>query len=81
MGAAQELIHLGRSVLVLERNDRVGGRAYVGDVAGAKIDYGGAWIHGVPSNHMTMLVDAAGKHRIRTNLDEGFYTFDGPAKP
>jgi NADPH-dependent glutamate synthase beta subunit-like oxidoreductase len=44
ISAAKELQHLGRSVLILEANNRIGGRAYVGYIGDNKvpIDYGGA---------------------------------------
>src|SRR5713226_5141847 len=78
--AAKELIHLGHSVLILEANDRIGGRGYVGqigvgEIGGPKvpIDYGGAWIHGVATNPLTPLVDAMGFHRSRSELDVPYY--------
>src|SRR5713226_8822115 len=65
LAAAKELIHLGHSVLILEANDRIGGRGYVGLIGDEKvpIDYGGAWIHAVSSNPLTPLVDALGFRR------------------
>lgn len=75
LAAGRELTHLGRSVLILEATDRVGGRGFVGRVeAGAAgepvpIDYGGAWIHGVPTNPLTGVVDALGFERVRSELD------------
>jgi hypothetical protein len=75
LAAARELTHLGRSVLVLEANDRVGGRGWVERVdAGppgesVPIDYGGAWIHGVPTNPLTGMVDLLGLRRVRSELD------------
>jgi monoamine oxidase len=78
--AAKELTHLGRSVLILEATERVGGRGFVGRIpAGAPgdppvpIDYGGAWIHGVPTNPLAHLVDAMGFERVRSELDVPFY--------
>jgi monoamine oxidase len=73
--AAKELIHLGHSVLILEANDRIGGRGYVGQIAGAKvpIDYGGAWIHGVSTNPLTSLVDAMDFRRSRSELNVPYY--------
>jgi monoamine oxidase len=80
LSAAKELIHLGHSVLILEANDRIGGRGYVGRISvgepgGQKvpIDYGGAWIHGVATNPLTPLVDAMGFHRSRSELDVPYY--------
>jgi monoamine oxidase len=80
LSAAKEMIHLGHSVLVLEANDRIGGRAYVGQIGvgetggpKAPIDYGGAWIHGVSTNPLTGLVDAMGFRRSRSELDVPYY--------
>jgi len=75
LSAAKELIHLGHSVLILEANDRIGGRGYVGQIGDQKvpIDYGGAWIHGVSTNPLTALVDAMGFRRSRSELDVPYY--------
>ncbi|HYL72570.1 MAG TPA: FAD-dependent oxidoreductase [Bryobacteraceae bacterium] len=80
LAAAKELIHLGHSVLILEANDRIGGRGYVGRIGNGEtccdkvpIDYGGAWIHGVPTNPLTPLVDAMGFRRSRSELDVPYY--------
>jgi monoamine oxidase len=73
--AAKELIHLGHSVLILEANDRIGGRGYVGQIGDQKvpIDYGGAWIHGVSTNPLTSLVDAMDFRRSRSELNVPYY--------
>jgi monoamine oxidase len=42
--AARELVGLGRSVVVLEARDRVGGRTRTDVVAGHPVDLGGQWI-------------------------------------
>lgn len=80
LSAAKELARLGYSVLILEANDRIGGRAWVAPIdvgaAGdprAPIDYGGAWIHGVSTNPLTSLADAMGFRRSRTDLDVPYY--------
>jgi monoamine oxidase len=75
LSAAKELQHLGRSVLILEANNRIGGRAYVGYIGDDKvpIDYGGAWIHGVPTNPLTPLVDSMGFKRARTELNLPYF--------
>ncbi len=80
LSAARELIHLGHTVLVLESNDRIGGRAYTGEIGvgqvgdpRAPIDYGGAWIHGVPTNPLTNLVDLLGFKRFRSQLNVPYY--------
>ena len=42
--AAYELKKMGKSVLVLEARDRVGGRTWSGVLDGAEVDWGGEWI-------------------------------------
>ncbi|MEV7621169.1 flavin monoamine oxidase family protein [Microbacterium sp. NPDC089321] len=42
--AATLLAEQGRSVLVLEGRNRVGGRAYSGEVAGVTVDLGATWV-------------------------------------
>lgn len=42
--AALELVVVGRSVIVLEANDRVGGRLKAGEEHGHKVDFGGQWV-------------------------------------
>lgn len=44
--AARDLARAGRSVLVLEARDRVGGRARTWSHGDARIDLGCSWIHG-----------------------------------
>ncbi|WP_374637420.1 flavin monoamine oxidase family protein [Paracoccus sp. (in: a-proteobacteria)] len=42
--AAERLMSMGRSVLVVEGRDRVGGRALSGEVAGVAVDFGATWV-------------------------------------
>jgi monoamine oxidase len=53
--AASELVARGRSVIVLEANDRVGGRTKFGTIAGRVADYGGQW---VGPRHSVLLAEA-----------------------
>jgi monoamine oxidase len=47
---AAELARAGADVTVLDARDRIGGRVWAGDVAGATVDLGAAWIHGPHGN-------------------------------
>lgn len=42
--AAERLVSMGLSVKVLEGRDRVGGRSFTGEIAGAKVDLGATWV-------------------------------------
>lgn len=44
LAAAERLTGMGRSVLVLEGRDRVGGRSFTGSVAGVPVDFGATWV-------------------------------------
>lgn len=83
LSAARELRHLGHRVLILERNAEIGGRASVGLIGAGKvpIDYGGAWLHGIPTNPLTSLVDSLGLQRVRTELNAPYYVYRIPAGP
>jgi pseudooxynicotine oxidase len=43
--AAREVARSGRSVLLLEARDRLGGRTWSAPWNGSRIEYGGAWVH------------------------------------
>ena len=43
--AAREAALRGRTVLLLEARDRLGGRTWTADWNGSPIEYGGAWVH------------------------------------
>jgi monoamine oxidase len=43
--AAREAALRGRSVLLLEARDRLGGRTWSGEWDGIPVEYGGAWVH------------------------------------
>ena len=58
--AARLLHDHGRTVLVLEGRDRIGGRLHTVEFGGTKIDEGANWIHGVPENPLYHLVKDAG---------------------
>ncbi len=61
MAAAYEAHKAGRSVLVLEARDRVGGRTYTRNVAGGgRLDLGGAWINEFTQPNIGKLAKEAG---------------------
>ena len=62
LAAAGELTREGRSVIVLEAADRVGGRLKAGEVAARVVDFGGQW---VGARH-TVLLDEARRLGIET---------------
>ena len=43
--AAREVALRGRSVLLLEARDRLGGRTWSADWDGIPVEYGGGWVH------------------------------------
>ncbi len=60
--AAEKLKHAGRSVVVLEARDRIGGRTEAGKVAGIDIDLGGMWV----GPTQTALLELASRFKIET---------------
>ena len=70
LAAAKRLLAAGRNVLVLEATDRIGGRALADTKTfSIPIDFGAAWLHGVPTNPLTPVVDALKFGRAKTDLD------------
>ncbi|MGH9399854.1 MAG: flavin monoamine oxidase family protein [Thermoanaerobaculia bacterium] len=75
--AAKELRKASRSVLVLEAQDRIGGRAHVDSKTfSVPIDYGAGWLHGVDKNPLVPLADKLGLHRVDTDLDGPIFVGD-----
>lgn len=58
--AAHDLAAAGWDVVVLEARDRVGGRTWTHEIAGAPVDLGGSWIHGPTGNPLAEFIAAAG---------------------
>lgn len=44
LSAADRLVNMGVSVLVIDARERVGGRSFTGEVAGVKVDLGATWV-------------------------------------
>lgn len=70
LNAARTLAAAGRSVVVLEARDRVGGRTEGGVLDGAPIELGGTWI-GEGHTHMHALVSELGLATFPTWNDAG----------
>lgn len=66
---AKDLIRAGRSVLVLEATNRIGGRAVTDTSFDVPIDLGAAWLHSADDNPLTSAVDWGGFHRAPSRLD------------
>lgn len=58
--AAYELTRAGCDVVVVEARERIGGRTWTHDVAGAPVDLGGSWIHGPFENPLAEFVRSVG---------------------
>ena len=69
LAAARALVDNGRSVVVLEGRDRLGGRAFTSNVGGLAVDLGCTWIHGVTDNPIAALADEEGV--VWSAADEG----------
>ncbi|MEU2073392.1 flavin monoamine oxidase family protein [Streptomyces sp. NPDC013489] len=69
LSAAERLVSMGRSVLVVEGRDRVGGRSLSGEVAGVKVDLGATWV----SRRHTAVRDLANRMGCTTTgqFDQG----------
>jgi monoamine oxidase len=78
--AAKQLDEAGLEVLVLEAQDRIGGRALTDTTTfSVPIDYGAAWLHGLETNPLDEIADGMGFHRADTNLDGPIFVGDRPA--
>jgi len=67
--AARRLQEAGRSVVVIEARDRVGGRTLNDTIAGVTVEVGGQWV-GPTQDRINALVDELGLERYPTH-DEG----------
>ena len=65
--AARELNAAGASVVVMEAQDRVGGRTMAGSVAGTTVEMGGQWI-GPHQRRIGALASEVGVETFPTHL-------------
>lgn len=69
LAAARELVDAGRSVLVLEARDRIGGRIWTDRSLGLPLDLGASWIHGVRDNPVAALAQRAKLATVATDYE------------
>lgn len=67
--AARRLVQAGRSVIVLEANDRVGGRTENLDVGNGVITEGGGQWVGPGQDHVLALIDELGLSTFKTYVE------------
>ncbi len=75
LAAAKYLHNRGVEVLVLEAQDKVGGRLRTDRSLGIAFDEGASWIHGPDGNPITELAESAGADTFLTD-DESVTVFD-----
>lgn len=75
LAAARALALGGRSVVVLEARDRIGGRTWTDDELGVPVDLGASWIHGIDGNPLWSLASAFGIDTVEYTV--GSFQFDG----
>jgi monoamine oxidase len=75
LAAAKKLKEKGFKVIVLEAQDKVGGRLRTNRSLGVAFDEGASWIHGVTGNPITTLAQQAGMNTFET-VDENRKSYD-----
>lgn len=75
LAAAKTLQENGFTVIVLEAQDRVGGRLRTNRTLGVAFDEGASWIHGIRNNPITQLARKAGGDTFYTN-DSSLVAYD-----
>lgn len=70
LAAARKLHDRGRSVVVVEARERLGGRILTHRGFGVPVELGATWIHGQDDNPLVPLVDAAGCSRDDSDDDD-----------
>ena len=83
LGAATALRDAGRSALVLEASDRIGGRAWTthpAELGGVWFDMGAVWLHNAETNPLVPIAAAAGETLLRSDELRVERTFVGHAR-
>ncbi len=74
--AGKNLQQAGRSFVILEATDRIGGRGNTDTTTfSAPIDLGGAWIHNVRTNPLTPVIVGSGYATQETDVDAAHHLF------
>jgi monoamine oxidase len=74
--AGKTLKHAGRSFVILEATDRIGGRGRTDATTfSAPVDLGGAWIHNVKTNPLTPIILGSGYATQETDVDTARHLF------
>jgi monoamine oxidase len=68
LSAAAELRAVGRSCVVLEATQRIGGRAMTAQLSGAPVDLGPSWLHDSENNPLTEIALSHGDPLDRTAI-------------
>lgn len=68
LSAAAELLRAGRSVVVLEARDRIGGRVHTEREDGRVTDLGASWIHGIDGSEVYAETEAAGMPTVEFTM-------------
>ena len=75
LAAAKKLKEKGFNVIVLESQDKVGGRLRTNRSLGVGFDEGASWIHGIDGNPITNLAQKAGMNTFET-VDDSRKSYD-----
>jgi hypothetical protein len=75
LAAAKQLKAEGYNVIVLEAQNKVGGRLRTDRSLGVAFDEGASWIHGINGNPITLLAAQAGMNTFET-VDESRVSYD-----
>lgn len=88
LAAANQLHQAGKTVLVLEAQDRPGGRICTDRSLGVALDMGASWIHGVKYNPIANLANKYGIKTLQSNTEslslkryESLSLYDWTGKP